>query len=53
MLNIPAAINIRLRADDHQPERSTGSGVITSCVVVVLGRGGQALFTDTLGVVVW
>ena len=39
MSNIPAAINIRLRADDHQPEHSTGAGVITPCVGVGLGRG--------------
>jgi hypothetical protein len=39
MSNIPAAINRRLHADDHQPERSTGAGVITPCVGVWLGRG--------------
>ena len=32
MSKIPAAVNIRLRADDHQPEHSTGACVVTPCV---------------------
>ena len=39
MLNIPAAVNIRLRADDHQPEHHTGAGVVTPHAGVGLGRG--------------
>ena len=39
MSNIPAAVNIRLRADDHQPEHSTGAGVVATRVGVGLGRG--------------